>query len=125
MPDPPLIADALATSIDLYYRLDNRAGRIRPGQKVAVTLELRGPASGQSLVVPWSAVVHDIHGGTWVYEQLADQERSFRRRRVEVQYVDGTKAVLASGPPVGTPVATGGAIELLGTEFGFGAQAKK
>jgi hypothetical protein len=90
-----------------------------------VTLKLRGPAQGQGLVVPWSAVVHDIHGGTWVYEQLSDQERSFRRRRVEVQYVDGAKAVLASGPAANTVVATGGAVELLGTEFGFGAQTKK
>ncbi|MCI0684526.1 MAG: efflux RND transporter periplasmic adaptor subunit, partial [Gemmataceae bacterium] len=124
--DPPPIADALATSIDLYYRIDNRAGALRPGQKVSVMLELRGPAPGQSLVVPWSAVVHDIHGGTWVYENVG--ERAFRRRRVEVQYVeedqDREEAVLASGPPVGTLVATGGAIELLGAEFGFGAQAK-
>jgi hypothetical protein len=124
--DPPPIADALATSIDLYYRIDNRTGAVRPGQKVTVILELRGPASGQSLVVPWSAVVHDLHGGAWVYEKVG--ERAFRRRRVEVQYVgkrqQGEEAVLATGPPAGTLVATGGAIELLGAEFGFGAQPK-
>jgi hypothetical protein len=39
--------------------------------------------------------------------------------------VDGTTAVLESGPGEGALVAAGGAVELLGTEFGFGAQAKK
>jgi hypothetical protein len=125
--DPPLIADALATSIDLYYRLRNPSGKIRPGQKVAVMLELRGAPADRGLVVPWSAVVHDIHGGMWVYEHVG--ERSFRRRRVEVEYVAkgqrGEEAVLTSGPPAGARVATGGAIELLGAEFGFGAQAGK
>ncbi len=36
--------------------------------------------------VPWSAVFHDIYGGQWVYEQVAD--RTYARRRVEVGWID-------------------------------------
>jgi len=67
--------------------------------------------------VPWSAVVFDIHGGTWVYERTGD--RSYARRRVVVRYVAGDAAVLESGPPPGTAVVTAGAAELFGTETGF------
>ena len=61
--------------------------------------------------------MHDIHGGTWLYEQTA--ERTYVRRRVQVQYVSGTSAVLKEGPKKGTKVVTAGAVELFGTEFGF------
>ena len=50
-------------------------------------------------VVPWAAVMHDIHGGTWVYENTAPL--TYVRRRVQVRYVVDDLAVLESGPPVG------------------------
>ncbi len=67
--------------------------------------------------MPWSAVIHDIHGGTWVYERTG--ERTFVRRRVVVRFVTGPTAVLEGGPEVGTRVVTAGAAELFGTETGF------
>ena len=71
-------------------------------------------------MVPWSAVVHDIHGGTWVYERTAP--RVYTRRRVEVKHVQGSgaeaQAVLARGPAPGAMVVSVGAAELFGTEFG-------
>ena len=69
-------------------------------------------------MIPWSAVVHDVHGGTWVYEQTAPHQ--FVRRRVEVLHVDRGVAVLGAGPPAGTSVVTAGVAELFGTEFGIG-----
>ena len=80
--------------------------------------------------MPWSAVVYDIHGGTWVYEQIGERTRTFVRRRVDVEYVVGDTAVLAHGgtagnrvvataPPAGTLVVVAGAAELFGTETGF------
>jgi hypothetical protein len=45
---------------------------------------------------------------------------TFVRRRVEVVRVADGRAVLSFGPKVGTPVVTGGAAELFGTEFGAG-----
>ena len=111
----PPSATALASTVDLYYELDNRTPRLSPGQRVGVTLSLQGDED--NLIVPWSAVIHDIHGGTWVYEQTAP--RQFTRRRVLVRHVVGGDAVLAEGPKVGTPVVAAGAAELFGVEVGF------
>ena len=86
-----------------------------PGQRVAVTLRLKDPAD--SLSVPWSAVVYDIHGGAWVYEPTG--ERSYTRRRVVVRHVVNDTAVLASGPTAGTTVVIAGAAELFGAETGY------
>lgn len=111
----PPTANPAAGTADVLYALDNRKTRYAPGQRVGATLTLKGPADG--LVVPWPAVVYDIHGGGWVYEKTGD--RSYARRRVVVRYVVGDVAVLASGPPVGTAVVTAGTAELFGTETGF------
>ena len=111
---PPAANPAAGTS-DVMYTLDNRDARYSPGQRVGATLALAGPAD--ALVVPAAAVVYDMHGGGWVYERVAD--RGYTRRRVVVRYVAGADAVLAVGPPVGTPVVTAGAAELFGTETGF------
>ncbi len=111
----PPSANPAAGTVDLFYGLDNREARYSPGHRVGVRVRLKGEAV--SLTVPWSAVIHDIHGGTWVYEQTA--ERSYARRRVAVQFVTGDTAVLAAGPAAGTRVVIAGAAELFGTETGF------
>ena len=112
----PPSADPAATTVDLFYELANEDGRVYPGQKLAVTLPVRGRQ--ESLVVPWPAILYDVHGGAWVYEQVAT--RTYARRRVELAYVDGGIAVLATGPAPGARVVTDGAVELFGTEFGVG-----
>ena len=111
----PPAANPAAGTADLYYALDNREAGYRPGERVAASLPLRGPADG--LVVPAAAVVYDVHGGGWVYERTA--ARTYARRRVIVSSVAGDAAVLAAGPPPGTPVVTAGAAELFGAETGF------
>ena len=113
-PAPPS-ANAQASTVDRYYELDNRKARFAPGQRVGVTLALKGEQ--ESLVVPWSAVIHDIHGGTWVYEQT--EPRKYVRRRVLVRHIVGGLAVLAEGPKPGTQVVAEGAAELFGVEVGF------
>ena len=112
----PPTANPANDTADLYFELENGGGSLRPGQKMGVTLSER--TSEESLVVPWSAILHDTHGGTWVYENTAPQQ--YVRRRVEVRYVTGGLAVLARGPAVGAKVVTAGAAELFGTEFGTG-----
>jgi len=133
----PPVANPVAGTVDLFYSLTNwnsddarwRAAeaavgfglpaldrtRFRPGERVGVATALRDPAD--SLTVPWSAVVIDIYGGTWVYEQTGDH--AYTRRRVVVKYVRDGDAVLESGPRPGTKVVTSGAAELFGTETGF------
>ena len=102
--------------MDFYFELPNADARFRPGERVSVSLPLTTAES--NLVAPWAAVLHDIHGGQWVYEQTAPQ--TFVRRRVVVERVVGNDAVLASGPPVGAKLVTAGAAELFGTELGGG-----
>lgn len=110
----PPSADPLTATADLFYEVEDAGGTLRPGQKVAVPLPLKGDE--ESLTAPWSAVLHDIHGGAWVYERIG--ERKYARRRVQVKHVTGTTAVLAGAIKAGTPVVIEGAPELFGTEFG-------
>ena len=109
----PPTATALASTVDLYYELTNTKGTLRPGQRVSVELPLVG--SIEQRVIPWSAVVHDIYGGAWIYEKIADHK--FARRRVQVKQVIDKWAVLDQGPPVGTTIVVTGVAEVFGTEF--------
>jgi RND family efflux transporter MFP subunit len=112
----PQTSDPLATSIDLFYEIDNSKGDFRPGQKVSVTLPFSGTATG--IIIPFSAIVYDIHGGTWVYTNPSPN--TYVRQRVELQTVIDGKAVMTRGPKAGTKIVTVGAAELFGTEFGGG-----
>jgi hypothetical protein len=69
-------------------------------------------------VIPYSAVLYDAKGDTWVYAN--PEPLAYMRERVTVAYIQGDQAVLTDGPPKGTPVVTVGAAELYGTEFGVG-----
>jgi membrane fusion protein, heavy metal efflux system len=111
----PPTATLLAATVDLYYELANPEAQFKPGQRVTVRVKQQG--SGEQRVLPWSAVVHDIHGGTWVYEQTA--EHTYIRRRVQVRYVVDELAVLQTGPAPGATIVTTSVVELFGTEFGF------
>jgi CzcA family heavy metal efflux pump len=72
----------------------------------------------QREVVPYSAVIYDLHGETWVYTN--PQPLTYVRASISVDYINGDLAVLAKGPPSGTVVVTVGAPELYGTESGVG-----
>jgi RND family efflux transporter MFP subunit len=111
----PPSGDALAATVDLFYEVPNPDHLLSPGQKVGVTLTLKGDRVG--LVVPKPAVYYDLQGGTWLYEQVKDH--TYARRRIEVDRIVGDQAVLTRGPKPGTKVVTLGVAELYGTEFGF------
>lgn len=111
----PPSANALAATVDVFYETPNADGRLTPGQRVGVTLPLAD--AKESVTLPWSAVIFDINGGTWVYEQKGP--RTYARRRVIVRHVSGADAVLEGGPAVGTVVLAEGGQELFGAETGF------
>lgn len=94
--------------------------------KTVVVRETQVNAVGASTVVrkvvPYGSLIYDEYGKTWVYASTG--ERSFERKAVEVDYIDGDNAVLASGPPKQTHVATSGAAELYGVEGGIGVGKK-
>jgi len=70
--------------------------------------------------IPVTAVIYDPEGKPWTYTIPANL--TYLRVPIVVDHVDGNIAYLSSGPPVGTPVVSQGAPELLGAEYGVGEE---
>ena len=115
----PPSANPLAGTVDAFYEVPNADGKLAPGQRVSMTVPRADAATSRT--VPWSAVVMDVHGGTWVYERVAPH--TYARRRAVVAYTVGTDAVLKDESPkelqAGATVVTKGVQELWGAETGF------
>jgi hypothetical protein len=77
------------------------------------------PVAGSAgrLTVPYSAVVYEPDGSSWVYTQT--EERTYQRAAITVAGVHGDEVTLAQGPAVGTQVVSQGAAELVGVETGI------
>ena len=73
---------------------------------------------GSNLVVPYGAVYIDPHGEFWVYTN--PEPLVYVRAPIEIVAETSTEAILADGPPAGTPVVTVGVPELYGAEKEFG-----
>jgi hypothetical protein len=76
------------------------------------------PDASSGTVVPYAAVFYDPQGKTWTY--TSPSELVFVRAAITVASIDGDRAILTSGPPVGTSVVTVGVPELYGAETGVG-----
>lgn len=70
---------------------------------------------GGRKIAPYSAILYDAQGKTWLYTSPA--RLTFVRAPIVIASIRGDEAILSSGPPVGTPVASVAAAELYGTEF--------
>jgi hypothetical protein len=95
--------------------------RVRLSAHAAQRIALRTVAVrkvGKSMAVPYSAVLYDSTGKTWVY--ASPEKLAFVRVPVVVRSIDGQRALLSRGPKAGTRVASVGAAELYGTEFEVG-----
>lgn len=75
-------------------------------------------SSGDHLVIPYSAVFYHYDGSTWTY--LDQGGNSYTRAPIEIDYIEGDRAMLTDGPSAGQPVVSVGAAELYGVEFGIG-----
>lgn len=113
----PPTADPLAATSDIYYEIDNRDNRLRPGQRMSASLPTRSQTN-LAKTVPASAILYDVHGGAWVYE--SEGNSTYRRRKVEILDTNGQRVLLARGLANGIKVVSQGAAELFGTEFGAG-----
>ena len=81
------------------------------------TVEVRSdPTEAGRTVIPYAAVLYDPNGDTWTY--TSPKPRVFQREDISIARIDGDSAILARGPPVGTPVVTIGATEIWGVEYG-------
>jgi len=76
------------------------------------------PGQAGGTVVPYSAVLYDADGGTWVYTN--PDGLTFVRASISVDDIDGDVARLSNGPAAGTAIATVGVAELYGAELGVG-----
>jgi hypothetical protein len=79
-----------------------------------------GGTTATRTTVPYSALLYDAKGDTWVFEVVAP--RSYLRTKVAVEIVDGETVVMTDGPAAGTSVVTVGAAVLYGAELGTGAK---
>ena len=109
-------ADPLTSSAHLYYTIQNDQSAFRPAERVSVSLNTFNNKQ-TILTIPWSAVVFDIHGGSWVYTQKSST--TFERKRVFLERVSSGNAVMSEGPAVGSKIVVNGALELFGVETGF------
>lgn len=112
----PQTADSLTSSVHLYYTISNEQSLWRPMQRVSVSINTQSK-SIHALTLPWSAVVFDIYGGSWVYTQQSQHQ--YARKRVFLDHVRGNQAIISEGPPEGSSVVVHGALELFGVETGF------
>jgi len=115
--ETPAVADPKKKTEALYYVVDSPDHGLVPGQRVRVRVSLLGKGKVRK-VIPYAAVLYDVHGNTWVYTN--PEPLVFIRHKVDVDYIEGDVAVLEGGPPSGTKVVTIGAALLFGTESGFG-----
>lgn len=69
-------------------------------------------------VVPYSSLLYDSRGQTWVYTN--PQPRTFVRQQVNVDRIEGDSVLLSDGPPAGAQVAAVGVAQLYGAETGVG-----
>ena len=68
-------------------------------------------------VVPYASIIYDPQGVVWVYTMPKD--RVFVRAQIEVDHITGDDVFLNAGPALGTRVATAGAAEIYGAEYGM------
>lgn len=101
----------------LYYDPDQTDHGLTLGERVRVELPLIGSGAHRQ-VIPYEAVLYDLSGESWVYTN--PEPLVFVRASIEIDYVEGDRAILANGPPIGTAIVTTGSAELYGAEFGVG-----
>lgn len=70
----------------------------------------------EKTVVPYSAVIYDIDGTTWIYTNPAPL--TFIRAQVVIDRIEGDQAFLAEELGTDAPVVTVGVMEIYGAETG-------
>ena len=112
----PPTADPLTSTTHLYYAVKNVDSTWRPMQRITVSLNTVNK-SDNKLAIPYSAVVYDIYGGSWVYMQQT--KNSYERKRVFLDHVSGKQAIISEGPAENSQIVINGALELFAVETGF------
>jgi|SRR5688572_21623296 len=106
--------------VRLSQRASERLGIATAAVREAQVARRGAPAGAATarIVIPYSAVVYDLRGGTWAY--VNPEPLVFVRHLIRVEYIQDDLAILLEGPALGTPVVTVGVAELFGIELGVG-----
>jgi multidrug efflux pump subunit AcrA (membrane-fusion protein) len=86
-----------------------REGAARTGLRTVAVRE-----RGAHRVVPYSALLYDGEGGTFVY--TADGPLTFVKAPVDVARIEGDRVLITGGPPAGSRTVTTGTAEVNGAE---------
>lgn len=70
------------------------------------------------LIIPYSSLIYDLNGATWVY--ISPAPLTYHREPIIVDFIEGDMVFLVEGPPIGTVVVTVGVAELYGVDTGVG-----
>ncbi len=116
--DEPATVELVEGSDELYQITLTPDAAKRIDLQTAV-VRTEGEGSDERTIVPYSAIVYETDGETWVY--TSPEDLSFVREQIVVEEIEGDRAVLSEGPLAGTEVVTVGVAELFGAEHGIGA----
>ena len=115
--DKPLIVEQIDGTERYRLTLSKRAVERLAIKTKSVAADVR-KGTKVKLSIPYSALIYDKTGATWVYTN--PEPFVFIRASVTVVSIDRTTALLSNGPTPGTRVATVGVSELFGSELGIG-----
>jgi hypothetical protein len=114
LPDEP----GDAASVEPIKGTDLNRIRLTPGaaDRIGIRTAPVRTAARKLQAIPYSAVMYDPEGKAYAYE--SPERLTFVRHPIAIDHLTGAVAYLRNGPPLGRPVVTVGAAELLGTEEG-------
>lgn len=112
---PPSVVEQLAGQDVSRVRL-SQAAADRIGLRTAPVQ--RASEGGSLTTVPYSALIYEDDGTTWVYVRRG--KLAFVRAAVAVVHIKGQVALLSRGLSAGLRVVAVGAPELFGSEFEVG-----
>jgi hypothetical protein len=114
--EEPAIVEAIeGTALSRVILTQHAAERLDIQTGDIVEKQVNGAAR---LVAPYSAVLYETDGSTWVFTN--PEPLVFVRHAVTIETIAGEEAILTEGPEVGTKVVSVGGAMLLGAEHGVG-----
>jgi len=113
--ESPVTVERLEGSIPTRLNLTSEAAKRLDLQ----TIEARDAQTTgtKQTAVPYSSIIYDIDGHTWLY--ISPGDLVYERLPIVVDHIDGDVVFLSDGPAPGTPVVTRGVAELYGAETEF------
>jgi hypothetical protein len=90
------------------------------GVKHTTTVHPAPPAGSPTVIVPYSALIYDPSGRTYVFTNTGPL--TYVETPITVAQITGNSAYLAKGPKPGASIVTVGAEELFGVQTGVLAQ---